>query len=86
MSYKKTKKLFVQASLLLLVVALSSCGVWTDFNTYFNTYYNAKTLFDRVEEEILKQKKDIFAFRESLTQNAQTTNPAAYQQTQQYTQ
>src|SRR3989339_1901697 len=84
MSYKKTKKLFVQASLLFLVVALSSCGVWTDFSTYFNTYYNAKTLFDRVEEEILKQKKDIFAFRESLSQNAQTTTPIAYQQTQQY--
>jgi len=86
MSYKKTKKLFVQTSLLLIVIALSSCGVWTDFNTYFNTYYNAKTLFDRVEEEILKQKKDIFAFRESLSQNAPTTTPVPYQQTQQYNQ
>ncbi len=86
MSYKKTKKLFVQASLLLLVIALSSCGVWTDFNTYFNTYYNAKTLFDRVEEEILKQKKDIFAFRETLTQNAQLTTPTptVYQPAPQY--
>ena len=75
MSYKKTKKLFLHASLLFLVIALSSCGIWTDFNTYFNTYYNAKTLFDRVEEEILKQKKDLFAFRETLTQNTQTASP-----------
>jgi TolA-binding protein len=37
--------------------------MWRDFTTYFNTYYNAKILFDRTEEEILKQKKDIFVFR-----------------------
>jgi len=84
MSYKKTKKLFVQASLLLLVVALSSCGVWTDFNTYFNTYYNAKTLFERTEEEILKQKKDIFAFRETLTQGTQITSQLGIQQNPQF--
>ena len=84
MSYKKTKKLFVQASLLFLVVALSSCGVWTDFSTYFNTYYNAKTLFNRVEEEILKQKKDIFAFRETLTQGTQTTSPIVSQPSSQF--
>ncbi|MFA5804818.1 MAG: hypothetical protein WC879_09235 [Melioribacteraceae bacterium] len=89
MSYKKTKKLFVQASLLLLVVALSSCGVWTDFNTYFNTYYNAKTLFERTEEEILKQKKDIFAFRETLTQGSpfqgvQSTSPNLSQPSSQF--
>lgn len=84
MSYKKTKKLFVQTSLLFLVVALSSCGVWTDFNTYFNTYYNAKTLFDRTEEEILKQKKDIFAFRETLTQGTQTISPIVSQPTSQF--
>ncbi len=84
MSYKKTKKLFVQAYLLFLVVALSSCGVWTDFNTYFNTYYNAKTLFDRVEEEILKQKKDIFAFRETLTPGNQIPGQVISQQGSQF--
>jgi len=84
MSYKKTKKLFVQTSLLFLVVALSSCGMWTDFNTYFNTYYNAKTLFDRTEEEILKQKKDIFAFRETLTQGTQIISPIVSQPTSQF--
>ncbi|MEK6552642.1 MAG: hypothetical protein AABZ54_04245 [Bacteroidota bacterium] len=89
MFYKKTKKLFVHAFLLLLVVALSSCGVWTDFNTYFNTYYNAKTLFERTEEEILKQKKDIFAFRETLTQGSQlqgvqTTSPILSQPSSQF--
>jgi len=84
MSYKKTKKLFVHASLFFLVIALSSCGVWTNFSTYFNTYYNAKTLFDRVEEEVLKQKKDIFAFRETLTQGTQFTSPIVSQPSSQF--
>ena len=83
MSYRKTKKLFVQASLFFLVVALSSCGVWTDFNVYFNTYYNAKTLFGRVEEEILKQKKDIFAFRETLSSGSQVARQIGTQPVQQ---
>ena len=59
MFVKNAKKLFVSASLFSILIALSSCGVWTDFTTYFNTYYNAKTLFDQVEEEIKNQKKDI---------------------------
>lgn len=66
MFLEKAKKLFASASLFSILLGLSSCGIWTDFTTYFNTYYNAKTLFDQVEEEIMKQKKDIFAFREDL--------------------
>lgn len=78
MFYKKTKKLFTLASLLIVTTLLSSCGIWTDFTTYFNTYYNAKTLFDRTEEEILKQKKDIFVFRDDKQTNTQFgTQPAA---------
>jgi len=78
MNYKNTpacrldrKKLFASASLFLLMIVLSSCGIWTDFTTYFNTYYNAKTLFDQTEEEVLKQKKDMFAFREEQQPNLQ---------------
>ncbi len=68
------KKNFLKAlSFALLAVVLSSCGIWTDFTTYFNTYYNAKTLFDRVEEEIIKRKKDIFAFREDQSSAPQFT-------------
>ena len=71
---KNAKKLFASASLFSILIALSSCGVWTDFTTYFNTYYNAKTLFDQVEEEIKNQKKDIFIFREDLQANSQYGN------------
>lgn len=78
MFYINTKKLLALASLLILTTSLTSCGIWTDFTTYFNTYYNAKTLFDRVEEEILKQKKDIFVFRDDKQTNTQFgTQPAA---------
>ncbi len=58
-------KLFIPAILSALFF-LNSCGVWTDFTTYFNTYYNARTLFDRTEAEILKLKKDPFEFREDI--------------------
>ena len=74
MFVKNAKKLFVSASLFSILIALSSCGVWTDFTTYFNTYYNAKTLFDQVEEEIKNQKKDIFIFREDLQASSQYGN------------
>lgn len=49
----------------LLLMFIAGCGIWTDFTTYFNTYYNAKTLFDITEESILLQQKDVFAFREA---------------------
>lgn len=74
MFVKNAKKLFVPASLFSILIAMSSCGVWTDFTTYFNTYYNAKTLFDQVEEEIKNQKKDIFIFREDLQSSSQYGN------------
>jgi TolA-binding protein len=59
------KNFFIPAILSALLF-LNSCGVWTDFTTYFNTYYNARTLFDRTEAEILKLKKDPFEFREDI--------------------
>ena len=80
MFFEKAKKLFASASLFLILLGLSGCGIWTDFTTYFNTYYNAKTLFDQVEEEIIKQRKDIFAFREDL----QAASQYGGQQTSQY--
>lgn len=74
MFVKNAKKLFASASLFSILIILSSCGVWTDFTTYFNTYYNAKTLFDQVEKEIQNQKKDIFIFREGLQTGSQYSN------------
>ncbi|MGK9475247.1 tetratricopeptide repeat protein [Melioribacter sp. OK-6-Me] len=40
-----------------------SCSLWKNFTTYFNTYYNAKTIFERAEEDILKEQTDPFIFR-----------------------
>jgi tetratricopeptide (TPR) repeat protein len=62
-----TKILFVALSLASLLF-LNSCGIWRDFTAYFNTYYNAKTLFDRLEEQILSHQKDPFEFREVASQ------------------
>jgi len=57
------KSIFTSSLLAALIIFLSGCGLWRDFTTYFNTYYNAKTIFDRTEEEILKKRTDLFAFR-----------------------
>ncbi|MCX7797663.1 MAG: tetratricopeptide repeat protein [Melioribacter sp.] len=56
---KKKYFLFI----LIFSVILSGCSLWRDFTTYFNTYYNAITLFEKTEEEILSKKNDAFAFR-----------------------
>ncbi len=64
------KKLLVAASFVTILILLSGCGLWGDFTTYFNTYYNAKTLFDNIEEQIKSQRKDIFAFREDIQKNS----------------
>lgn len=60
-------KLKVIKSLILLTSAflISGCGVWQDFTTYFNLYHNAKTLYYDAEEQIIKERKDIFAISEA---------------------
>ena len=50
--------------LALLSAGLSSCGVWYNFKAYFNTYYNAKVLFDQVEDNVNKLPRDLFSFAE----------------------
>lgn len=55
-------KLILFFSLISLLI-FTSCSLWRDFTTYFNTYYNAHTLFVRTEEDILKKRTDVFAFR-----------------------
>ena len=47
--------------LLSLLLFLSGCGIWENFTTYFNLYYNADDLFEKAEEQILEQKKDLFS-------------------------
>lgn len=63
------KKLIALVAFFSISIFMTGCGIYRDFTTYFNTYYNAKTLFERTEEEILKQRKDIFAFREEIQGN-----------------
>lgn len=79
---KKTQKLFAFAILFFISILFTNCGVWTDFTTYFNTYYNARTLFDQTEEAILKQNKDPFIFREDEQRNIPGFNAGANQQRQ----
>lgn len=67
----RAKQLFATATLILLSTLFISCGVWRNFTTYFNTYFNAKTLFDETEEIILKNQKDVFAFKDEKLQTKQ---------------
>lgn len=45
----------------LILIFLSSCGIWEDFTTYFNLYYNTKEIFDKAEKQILEQKREVFS-------------------------
>jgi TolA-binding protein len=54
---KKSKLIF----LFFLLILMTACGIWQDFTTYFNLYYNTTDLYDKAEEQILEQKKDLFS-------------------------
>jgi tetratricopeptide (TPR) repeat protein len=56
----KFKLVFIVVSLSIL----SGCGIWRNFTTYFNRYYNTSLQFDNAMDELAKQKKDLFAFKE----------------------
>jgi tetratricopeptide (TPR) repeat protein len=43
---------------------IGGCGIWNSFTTYFNTYYNARTIFDETEQQVLENRKDIFEFKD----------------------
>jgi TolA-binding protein len=47
-----------------LAVGLSSCGVWYNFKAYFNSYYNAKVLFEQVEDNMASLPVELFSYRE----------------------
>jgi len=86
MFYINSKKLIALVLLLISLISFSGCGVYRNFTTYFNTYYNAKTIFDQVEEDIQKKKVDVFAFREDLQGNQQLGGQSAYQSRSSYQQ
>ncbi len=56
--------------ILLFLFFLTGCGLWRNFNTYFNLYYNTSKLFDEAEEKILSQRKEFFDFVEPAIDNA----------------
>ncbi len=43
------------------LIVFSGCGIWENFTTYFNLYYNADELFEKSEQQILEQKKELFS-------------------------
>lgn len=45
----------------ILLFGFSGCGIWESFTTYFNLYYNTKDIFDKAEEQILSQQKELFS-------------------------
>lgn len=52
------KRVFILIAFLLLI---TGCGIWENFTTYFNLYYNADELFEKSENLILEQKKELFS-------------------------
>ncbi|MBU2492164.1 MAG: tetratricopeptide repeat protein [Bacteroidetes bacterium] len=54
----------IYSACLILFIFISGCSTWENFTTYFNVYYNAKLNFDEAMEDISKNEKDIFEFKE----------------------
>ena len=58
-SFQAKIKLLIRIFLFSLLI--SGCGVWENLTTYFNLYHNASNLFEKAEEQILSQEKDLFS-------------------------
>ena len=54
---------FIAKALVLLIVSglFYSCGIWSNFTTYFNLYYDASDVFNQAEQAINAQKRDLFS-------------------------
>ena len=48
-------------AILFFAAIFSGCGIWGDFTTYFNLYYNTSDEFNKAEETIYEQKRDLFS-------------------------
>ncbi len=58
-------------SILIFAGFFYSCGVWTNFTTYFNLYYDASDFFNQAEQIIKSQKIDLFSTENlKIPQNA----------------
>ncbi len=54
-------KKFRLVILILLLSGTVGCSIWESFTTYFNVYYNAAESFEKAEEQIYAQQRDLFA-------------------------
>ena len=45
---------------LFFLLVIPGCSLWENFTTYFNLYYNADDLFNKCENQIKEQEKDLF--------------------------
>jgi tetratricopeptide (TPR) repeat protein len=50
----------IKLLLIMVVVFVPACSVWTNFTTYFNLYYNTSEAFQLAEEAIYLQERSIF--------------------------
>lgn len=70
----KMKKIQKHHIVLPLLLFLAACSYWSDFTTYFNRYYNAKNLFETALEDVARQERELFAFKEEKITNAANAN------------
>jgi TolA-binding protein len=59
--------------LIILTFGFSGCGVWDSFTTYFNLYYNTKDIYEKAEEQILTQQKELFSTEPPVVPGAANT-------------
>ncbi|MCF6268897.1 MAG: tetratricopeptide repeat protein [Melioribacteraceae bacterium] len=72
---KKNNKYFSLIAIISFLFLLNSCGMWSNFTTYFNRYYKAQKAFADGEEEIkLNQKKPLFQFKEEKLPSKANSN------------
>jgi len=63
------KNNFKKYSPLFLFIFLTSCGIWTNFTTYFNLYFNTNQLYEEIQEDISLLPHEPFQLKEPEISN-----------------
>ncbi|MBI9070661.1 MAG: tetratricopeptide repeat protein [Melioribacteraceae bacterium] len=63
MNIKLSNRNKLNAAFIVLLFFVSSCGVWSNFTTYFNRFYNATELYDEGFQTLMESKEELFQFR-----------------------
>lgn len=74
MKLSNHNKIIIYVYYVLIILLGSGCGVWENFTTYFNLYYNTQDLFEKSEEQIKAQKKELFSTEIPSIPGAVNTN------------